>query len=209
MNRDQVWREIAAARLRLADLLDDLPAEDWERPSLCAGWRVREVAAHLTLSPQTTLRTVLVEMARARGDFDKVVDVTARRQAKLPTAEIVAQIRAFADSRRFAPGSGPVTTLMDVLTHTHDIMVPLNRTVPIPTDAARAALAKAWSLAFVFGGRKRFRDLRLTATDSTWAVGTGKEVSGPTTALLLLVTGRQAALDRLSGDGVAVLKSRL
>jgi len=44
MDRDQVWEAIGRERLSLADLLDELSAQEWETPSLCAGWRVRDVA---------------------------------------------------------------------------------------------------------------------------------------------------------------------
>lgn len=46
---------IAAERRELADLLDTLRADQWDRPSLCAGWRVREVAAHMSLGFRLSL----------------------------------------------------------------------------------------------------------------------------------------------------------
>ena len=49
MDRDQVWQVIDAQRMNLAALLEQLSADDWRQPSLCAGWTVRDVAAHLTL----------------------------------------------------------------------------------------------------------------------------------------------------------------
>ena len=50
MDRDEVWRAIDGERVSLADLLDSLGDQEWETPSLCAGWRVRDVAAHLTMA---------------------------------------------------------------------------------------------------------------------------------------------------------------
>jgi uncharacterized protein (TIGR03083 family) len=55
MDRDEVWRAIDAERVSLADLLDSLGEQEWEIPSLCAGWRVRDVAAHLTLARTAAL----------------------------------------------------------------------------------------------------------------------------------------------------------
>jgi len=49
MDAEQSWRVIEQQRLAIADLLDGLSAEQWESPSLCAGWRVRDVAAHVSL----------------------------------------------------------------------------------------------------------------------------------------------------------------
>jgi hypothetical protein len=41
------WTE--AERLSFADLLEGLSDEQWDAPSLCAGWTVRHVPAHLTV----------------------------------------------------------------------------------------------------------------------------------------------------------------
>jgi uncharacterized protein (TIGR03083 family) len=49
MNRDDVWRAIDDQRRRLVDLLEDLSDQEWEHPSLCQGWTVRQVAAHVAL----------------------------------------------------------------------------------------------------------------------------------------------------------------
>ena len=87
MDRDEVWRAIDAERSSVADLLDELSAEEWETPSLCAGWRVRDVAAHLTLA-QMGVRTAAVEILRARGDFNRMIRDSARRRAELPVEEL-------------------------------------------------------------------------------------------------------------------------
>ncbi len=65
MNRGDVWRTIDGERLSLASFLDDLFAQEWETPSLCAGWRVRDVAAHLTLA-QTGVLPGMLALLRAR-----------------------------------------------------------------------------------------------------------------------------------------------
>ena len=83
--------------------------------------------------------------------------------------------------------------LIDVLVHGQDIALPLGRTRPMPTAAAAAAAQRAWDMGFPFRARKRLAGLRLAATDADWAVGSGEPVEGPIAALLLLVTGRDAA----------------
>jgi uncharacterized protein (TIGR03083 family) len=50
MDVDEVWRVVDEERSTLADLLEELTEEEWEHPSLCSAWRVRDVAAHLTLA---------------------------------------------------------------------------------------------------------------------------------------------------------------
>jgi hypothetical protein len=52
--------------------------------------------------------------------------------------------------------------------------------------------------------------LRLVATDYDWAVGEGPEIRAAMGDLLLVLTGRGAAvLDDLDGDGVPELRRRL
>jgi uncharacterized protein (TIGR03083 family) len=48
MDKDAVWAAIDSQRLRTADLLEGLSEEQWRHPSLCDGWTVRDVAAHLS-----------------------------------------------------------------------------------------------------------------------------------------------------------------
>ena len=55
MDRDEIWQVIDDQRLSLADLFDDLSAAEWRTPSLCHDWRVRDVAAHLTLAQMGAL----------------------------------------------------------------------------------------------------------------------------------------------------------
>ena len=77
MNRDAVWGAIDAERASLADLLDSLGEQEWEVPSLCAGWRIRDVAAHLTLAQIRPLPAV-VAAVRARATSSAGWCTTAR-----------------------------------------------------------------------------------------------------------------------------------
>src|SRR3954451_16013569 len=90
-----VMREAAVdrERLGLADLLDDLSDPEWAHPSLCAGWRVRDVAAHLALA-HTGCGGAVADTVRARGSFDRMVRDPARRHATVPTGELIPEIRA-------------------------------------------------------------------------------------------------------------------
>jgi hypothetical protein len=56
--------------------------------------------------------------------------------------------------------------------------------------------------------RGRVRGLRLVATDSPFAAGSGPLVTGRTLALVMAMTGRRAFCDELAGDGVATLLAR-
>ncbi|QNE79677.1 maleylpyruvate isomerase family mycothiol-dependent enzyme (plasmid) [Streptomyces finlayi] len=210
MGDDAVWAEVEAARLRLADLLADLSDEEWETPSLCRDWRVRDVAAHLTLPPTLTTGGWMKELLRSNGVFHRMIRDSAARTAREPVDELVARLRKHAGSRLVppAPGAGADTTVMDVLTHSQDIAIPLGREIEIVPEAARAGLDSLWRLRFPFNPRKALRGIRFVATDSPWAVGDGPVVTGRTAAFLLVLTGREAGLDQVSGEGVPLLRAR-
>jgi uncharacterized protein (TIGR03083 family) len=205
MDLDEVWRSIDAERAGLADLLEDLSPTEWETPSLCDAWRVGDVAAHLTLA-HTGYRAALVGAVRARGSFDAMIRDTALRAVGQPRDEYPRRLRAMVGSRRTAPFLTPLEPLVDVLVHGQDIARPLGRDRPMPTASATAAAQRAWDMRFPFRARKRLAGLRLAATDIDWTVGSGAPVEGPIAALLLLVTGRDAAVEQLTGDGVRALR---
>ena len=206
MNRDEVWQTIDTERAAFADLLDDLSADEWQAASLCAGWRVRDVAAHLTLAQMGWLPAVR-GFARARGGFNRTIHDTAVRQAAaVPAARFAPMIRGMVGSRRKAPVVTDLEPLIDILVHTQDVLLPLGRTRAVPPAAAAVAATRAYTMSWPFQVRRRLAGLRLVATDHPWAIGAGEVVEGPMAALLLLVTGRTAAVPQLSGPGVAVLR---
>ena len=201
MDLDDVWRSIDSERLSLADLLDDLSPAEWETPSLCTGWLVRDVAVHLTQA-HMGYRDALVAAVRARGSFDRMIRDAALRSGPLRPEECSRRIRAMVGSRRRAPMVSPVEPLLDALVHGQDIAVPLGRERPVPPVPAAAAARRAWDLSFPFRARKRLAGLQLRATDGDLVLGEGAPVEGTTGDLLLLVTGRTATVHRLSGEGV-------
>ncbi|MFI6503597.1 maleylpyruvate isomerase family mycothiol-dependent enzyme [Nonomuraea typhae] len=198
-----------AERLSLAGLLGTLTGDEWEAPSLCPGWSVRDVVAHLTLADREFTRTAL-RVLRARGDFDRVTGEMARERAlEYSPAELVAQFRETAGRPRRFPMSGSLDPLTDILVHAQDIARPLGRDHPMRLDRALPALRHVWKSAF-YGTRKRFTGFRLTATDAAWTGGDGPlTIRGPVAGLLLLSTGRRAALPGLTGDGVREAAARL
>lgn len=87
---DPLAHETAAERRRLADLYADLTPDQWSTPSLCAGWRVREVLAHVTMPYRHSSLRVLRGIAAARGDFNRFADRIAHEDtARLSDAELL------------------------------------------------------------------------------------------------------------------------
>jgi uncharacterized protein (TIGR03083 family) len=203
MDAEQKWAVIAEQRRALADLLADLPDDDWERASLCHEWRVKDVAAHLALTPQSPGALRILAMGlRAGGNFDRLNRDLARAHADRPAGRLVAELRDLADSRRKPAITTLDNLLFDTLVHVQDIAVPLGLPAPMPLEAARAGADRVWRMGWPFWARRRLRGLRLVATDVDWSAGEGAEVHGPVQDLLLLLTGRTGvALPRLGGPG--------
>jgi uncharacterized protein (TIGR03083 family) len=211
LSRDEIWRVIDAQRTALADLLVDLSGDEWRQPSLCAGWTVRDVAAHLT-QQQLGVGGLIRMMGSWRGSIDRMAEHAARRRAaELSTGEIIAEIRGMVGSRRHTVGVTYLETLCDILVHGQDIAIPLGREHAMPAEAAAVSARRVLSMRWPppLPVTKRVAGFRLTATDTSFTAGAGPEVRGPMDALLLVCTGRLVALPRLSGPGAAELQARL
>lgn len=211
VDRHRVWQVIDTQRTKLADLLEDLSDDEWRQPSLCAGWTVRDVAAHLTLQ-QLGLTDVIAMMLRWRGSMDRTIqDAAHRRATALSTEQIIAEIRGMVGSRRHNLGVTHLETLIDILVHGQDIAIPLGRHHDMPPAAAATAASRVLSMRWPppLPAARTVTGFRLIATDTPWSAGVGPEVHAPMAALLLVCTGRLAALPQLSGDGAADLTARL
>lgn len=143
------------------------------------------------------------DAVRAGGRFHRLNHDVAVRHAQRPVADLVDELRRHADSRRLPIVTNYRNILFDVMVHAQDIALPLGRTLAMPPAAAAAAATRVWTMGWPFWARRRLRAVRLTATDVDWSVGAGPEVTGPIDALLLLLTGRTAALSGLTGPGLA------
>lgn len=155
MNVDEVWDATDRERIAIADLLDELADDEWEHPSLCDGWRVRDVAAHLSMA-QTGVAEAAVALVRARFGFNRMIHDTAVRRSGRPREEFTAALRGMAGSRKRAPGISHIEPLTDVLVHTQDIVVPLGRSYAMPPRAAAFCAERVWTMGFPFHARRRF-----------------------------------------------------
>lgn len=208
MHADHAWPLIAAERRAFADLLDGLAPQQWEAPSLCGAWTVREVVTHLTVGPAGTFSGFATAMVRARGRFEVANQVLVDRRSRRPTAEIADDLRRYAEHRFAPPTMDWHAPLTDLLVHRLDVTVPLG--------IAAGGSSEPWpdALDFMVSPRARrgFMDaglprLAYRATDVRWSHGTGQEVAGPAEALALAITRRPVRLDELSGPGSAALRA--
>ena len=203
------WTHIRNGREALSDYLAGLSADEWGRPSLCAGWTVKQVAAHMLVVPTVPKGRVFRAFLGSGFDLDKMnARFVTAITADMSTAEIVTTTRASAGSQLRPPGLKLPGVLTELVVHSSDIAEGVGRPFALPADDYVAALDHLKSVQPVFGAKKRIAGLTLRATDTSWSTGTGPAVEGSAQQLLLAVAGRRAALDQLTGDGVATLRAR-
>jgi uncharacterized protein (TIGR03083 family) len=206
-SQDGLPAEIAAERRELAEMLAGLPPEAWEQPSLCDGWRVREVVAHITMPFRYSTTRFALEMVRSRGNFTRMADRCARRDAAASPAELTAALRDNAEHPWRPPGGGLTGAL------THDVIHGLDITVALGIDRR----VPASRIAIVLDGITAARSLKFFGTDLTgvslraddidWSLvsgagsgtGSGTTVTGAAQDLALAVCGRRLPPGRLHG----------
>lgn len=190
-------------RQEFADLLDDLSPQQWQAPTLCSGWNVRDVVAHTIAYLGQTRMGLTAALLAARGQIDRLNE-SALRTAPGPE-ELRGLIRAGVDPSGVGALYGCRVALIECLIHQQDVRRPLGVPRIIPAGTLRASLTFA-RVSPVIGGAWRTRGLRLIATDLDWSAGHGPVIRGPGEALLLAMTGRVGPVaDELQGPGLAQL----
>jgi uncharacterized protein (TIGR03083 family) len=207
-NEASVMRFARAERADLAELLAALSPQQWEMPSLCVGWRVRDVVAHVVSYEELGGRALFARFAKGRFRGDAVNEIGVSEYNTRSLDELLALLNAHLDPRGLTAKFGGRIALVDGMIHQQDIRRVVDLPRRIPADRLRAALRFALPAPPV-GALRRTRGLRLVATDVDWSAGLGPEVRGPGEAVLLAMAGRRAALPELSGDGVSTLDRRM
>ena len=207
MEKSEIWPTIHTERAALAADLESVKEPDWDTPSLCEGWTVRDVLAHMTgtakISPGSFFGKIIANGFSLKKLQEKDI-VELRGSAP---ADTLANFKAEVNSSKHPPGPTD-TWLGEVIVHSEDIRRPLGIKHEYSADAlARVAdFYKGSNL--IIGTKKRIEGLHLKATDMDWSYGDGPEVSGPMAALVVAMAGRKEAIADLSGDGVTTLSSR-
>ena len=199
--------DIADEYTALADLLQAADPAVWDSPSLCQGWRTREVVAHMTMPARYDGPAFMAELAAVGGDFSRLSDVVAARDGALPTAVLLADLRSAVLHEWQPPGGGVDGALIHCVIHGLDIVeaVPLDRYVPehrirsvlgLVTDGAPADAPNLFGV--------DLRGVVLQADDMDWSSGSGSDpgalVVGPAQAIALVACGRLLPVGRLSGQ---------
>jgi uncharacterized protein (TIGR03083 family) len=202
---DTIRDMIAAQRAELAEVLTRLPEPGWDEPTLCAGWRVREVVAHITMPFRYGRGRFALELAKSRGRFNEMADRLARRDAAaMSPADLAAAVRSNTGHPWQPPGGGYAGALAHDLIHGLDITVPLGLAVlPVPEERLRPVLPSSLTDRSVKFFGTDLDGIELRASDMDWTLGTGAPLEGAASDLLLVLCGRTLPAGRLSGEPAA------
>jgi uncharacterized protein (TIGR03083 family) len=157
-------------------------------PSLCSGWRIREVIAHLTMPLRYGPERFMDELSKVRGDFNLMADRVAKQDAVVLTPEqLLASLRDPLLHAWQPPGGGFQGALTHVVIHGLDVTLPLGLDRRVPEDRIRMVLEVATGLD---GLRANVAGTELRATDLHWSFGAGAPASGLAQDLALVLFGR-------------------
>ncbi|MGI9600667.1 MAG: maleylpyruvate isomerase family mycothiol-dependent enzyme [Acidimicrobiales bacterium] len=201
------WDLVAENRQAVADLIEGFDDEQFNGPTLCGEWRVRDVAGHLTSFVDLSLPKFFFNMAKAGFNYDKAADRMARSLGERSQAELVQSLRTNAAKSSPLPMFPPEMSLTDVAIHTQDI----RRAHELGNDLSETTVATA--LEFLTHHKQAraiidpdsIKGLAFQATDIDWSFGEGPAVQGAAEAILMAMANRPVGADELSGDGVATL----
>ena len=193
----------------IVNTLKSLTPEQWDAPSLCDGWRVRDVAGHLVTGLETSLPTVLAKTARAGFNINKASARAGIEAGARPPEQLIQILASATELTGFAKLLGYSKLVPDVTIHHEDIRRAVGLAPHVvPAERMKFSLSTLRKDKGPLKAKKRSSGLRFVATDLAWAEGEGPEVRGPAMSLLLAMGGRPAGIDECEGDGVAVLRTR-
>jgi uncharacterized protein (TIGR03083 family) len=186
----------------LARQLESIERSQWDIGSLCEGWRIRDVCAHVVAGEQGAFGpgAVLTGMLRHRGDYNRWLASDGRERGRRDPAVILTELRDAAMNRRVQAPKREVRALTHVVVHGQDMCRPLGIRRDIP-EADLVAVADFVARSIIFRAKRHLVGLRLVATDIDWSYGNGPSVTGSGEALVMSMAGRRSALADLSGEG--------
>lgn len=204
-SKSVVWPVVHAERKALVRDLETLAPAQWETPSLCTGWTVHDVLAHMIDVATTTRLGFVRRMVAARGDFDRDNQTGVDRERGQDPADTLATFRRVA-GRTATPPAPLATRLVEEFAHGEDIRRPLGIQRDYPVEHVTTALryladtSQKWG-----GGKERAQRARLVVTDADTVIGAGPEVRGTALALVLALSGRPVRAGELVGPGASAM----
>jgi uncharacterized protein (TIGR03083 family) len=202
------WPLIRAERVALIADLENLTDAQWSTQSLCAGWTVRDVVAHMTTTAKMTPGRFIARWAGSGFQFNAFNQKGVKDELGATPADTLAEFKSAVDRTTGPPG--PIDAMVgEAVIHTQDIRRPLGIAHTFDPEALRLVGNFVTRGNLLLGGKRRSTGLTLVASDVEWTHGAGPEVRGPLASIILALTGRRAGLADLGGDGLATLTGRV
>jgi uncharacterized protein (TIGR03083 family) len=189
--------------LDLADLLEASPNSVWDAPSLCEGWRTREVIAHMTMPARYSTDEFMAELSAAGGDFTRLSDTIAARDGALPVTRLVAGMRSDVLHSWQPPGGGVEGALTHCVIHGLDVTEAIGSDRSVPAERIRRVLRTVAGTDRPNPFGTDLTGIELRADDLEWSVGSGHVLTGTAQVLALVVCGRRVAPGRVCGSPAA------
>lgn len=204
----EIWPLIHEQRNKVGDVLETLSAAEWDSPSLCEGWRVREVVAHLIQTHLVTQRSLISDWIRSGFSLKSSNARGVDRRRGMAPADLLHLYRETAGRTSYLPGQLSYS-LVEAVIHGEDIARPVGRRIEVSPRTLVTVAEIARSTDPILGGKRRSAGLTLRASDISWSPGSGPDVTGPLASIILAITGRPAGLADLTGDGLDTLRARI
>jgi uncharacterized protein (TIGR03083 family) len=207
MAKADIWPAIHVERSALGEDLATLGVAQWSGPSLCGGWTVQDVVAHMTATAKITPATFFPKLLASGFSLGRMQTKDISKEKGSSPADTLARFRAVATSKSGPPGPAE-TMLGETIIHAEDVRRSIGLRHTYSTEAVVRVADFYKNSNLIIGAKKRIAGLTLRATDTDWAHGSGPEVAGPIICLVMAMTGRKTVHGDLTGDGVATLGAR-
>jgi uncharacterized protein (TIGR03083 family) len=202
-----VWVVVRPEREALAADLEAIDETAWATPSLCPGWTVRDVLAHMTALARMTPPKFFQKLVANRFNLARLQTKDIAIEKGSSVQETLARFRSVAANGSGLPGQQR-TLLGETLMHAEDIRRPLGIKHEYPVESLMTVADFYKGTNLIAGSKRRIGGLSLQATDTDWSTGSGSVVRGPMLSLLMVMAGRRAGIADLDGDGVQILRMR-
>src|SRR5215468_6921363 len=110
----------------LAKALAAEPASIADAPSLCEGWAVKNVVAHMTMAARYDGPAFAAELAAVGHDFGALSEKLARRDGELAFGRLLEDLRGDTMAAWAPPGGGAAGALSHVVIHGLDVTAALD-----------------------------------------------------------------------------------
>ncbi|MFZ0920871.1 MAG: maleylpyruvate isomerase family mycothiol-dependent enzyme [Candidatus Dormiibacterota bacterium] len=202
------WPLIRAERVALIGDLENVSDPQWSTQSLCSAWTVRDVLAHMTTTAKMTPGRFVGRFAGTGFQFNAMNEKGVKEELGATPADTLAGFKAQLDRTTAPPG--PLDAMVgEIVIHSQDIRRPLGIAHTFQPEALTMVGDFVIRGNLLLGGKRRATGLTLNATDVDWTRGAGPAVNGPLASIILALTGRNAGLADLSGDGLEILAARI